>query len=473
VIRKRGAYLAALAIAAATSLSAEGSASSRLVLVERSDFSRYRDGKYLGHAYREARCSLEPKGSLYSGEAIVFEETLRDQRLSSRRVERSSRVELELLRGGGLELARGSAPGSDSGFPDLRGLPTFPRDPATGELVEVSSLEGGATWTAPGSRVLDFDDSGAIAILPFLAEYRLAGASEYRGVAALNLKAKFATRWRAASSGAAAIGPGAASGPRPVSAIVSSATGTHELDIVVDAVSLAPLFIRDRFDESFVLVGGGAAGGTERRSGFCLYFFEGGEGIDRRAAGAAIAAAVAGRSESPGPALGGARGNADSAAGERLPPGAGPGALDAGEGPALDEALGELNKDGALGRSGLELDTSPEGLVLRLKDLRFVADSDELLPSEKSRLDAVAAALKALGGRSFLVAGHSASVGKDSGELELSIRRAKKVTDELVLRGIEASRLLYRGFGSTKPLAPNDSEGGRAKNRRVEITILD
>jgi len=121
----------------------------------------------------------------------------------------------------------------------------------------------------------------------------------------------------------------------------------------------------------------------------------------------------------------------------------------------------------------LELDTSPEGLVLRVKDLRFVADSDEILPSEKGRLDLIASALKALPGKSFLIAGHSAAVGKAAGELELSIKRAKRVTDELAARGIDASRLLYRGYGSSKPLAPNDSEEGRAKNRRVEITILD
>ena len=102
-----------------------------------------------------------------------------------------------------------------------------------------------------------------------------------------------------------------------------------------------------------------------------------------------------------------------------------------------------------------------------------MADSDAILPSEAWRLDAIVAALKSQAGRSFLVAGHSAAVGKAAGELELSIKRAKKVTDELAARGIDPSRLLYRGFGSSVPLASNDTEEGRAKNRRVEITILD
>jgi outer membrane protein OmpA-like peptidoglycan-associated protein len=132
-----------------------------------------------------------------------------------------------------------------------------------------------------------------------------------------------------------------------------------------------------------------------------------------------------------------------------------------------------LADGGEFAAAGLELDSSPEGMVLRVKDLRFIADSDAILPSELWRLDAIASALKTLPNRSFLVAGHSAAVGKAAGELELSIERAKRVTEELVARGIVASRLLYRGFGSARPLASNDSEEGRAKNRRVEITILD
>lgn len=465
--------LAALAIIAVSPLGSvslfaaplDGRAvSPRFTLVERSDFSRYRDGKYSGHAYREARCSLAGQDALYSGEALVLEETLRDMRLSSRRIDRSFPVELELVRGGGLELPGGSAsakdagPIRDAGFPSLRGLPAFPRDPATGVLVAASALEPGLTWTARGSQVLDFDDSGAVGVLPFLAEYRVVGAVDYRGAKALSLKAKFATRWEGGADGSV---PSSSSGARSISDTVSSASGAHDLDIIVDAESLTPIFIRDRFDDSFAL----ASGGTERRSGFSLYFFEGGAPMDRGAAGVAIASAVAGAS---GPALSGA-----AASPEAPPPGSGPGKFIAGGGMALDETLGDLNGGSALIRSGLELDTSPEGLVLRVKDLRFVADSDELLPSEKSRLDAVAVALSALPGRSFLVAGHSASVGKASGELELSIRRAKRVTDELAARGIAASRMLYRGFGSTAPLAPNDSEEGRAKNRRVEITILD
>jgi outer membrane protein OmpA-like peptidoglycan-associated protein len=132
-----------------------------------------------------------------------------------------------------------------------------------------------------------------------------------------------------------------------------------------------------------------------------------------------------------------------------------------------------LDESSPLAKAGVDLVDSAQGLVLRVRDLRFVADSDEILVSEKWRLDAIAASLSGLKEGSFLVEGHSAAVGKPKGELELSALRAKRVVDELVSRGIAASRFIYRGLGSGSPIADNSTEEGRAKNRRVEITILN
>ncbi|MBP7262537.1 MAG: OmpA family protein [Spirochaetia bacterium] len=116
---------------------------------------------------------------------------------------------------------------------------------------------------------------------------------------------------------------------------------------------------------------------------------------------------------------------------------------------------------------------SDRGVVLILFDLRFVADSDQLLTGEKPRLDAIAEALKRIPDRTFLVEGHAADVGKPQGQYQLSEARAKRIVDELVARGIPASRFIYRGLGGDVPLAPNDTEQGRARNRRVEITVLN
>jgi outer membrane protein OmpA-like peptidoglycan-associated protein len=71
------------------------------------------------------------------------------------------------------------------------------------------------------------------------------------------------------------------------------------------------------------------------------------------------------------------------------------------------------------------------------------------------------------------VEGHTAAVGKPSGEQELSVARAKRIVEELGRRGIPAERFLYKGWGGTRPLSGNETEEGRAANRRVEITILD
>jgi outer membrane protein OmpA-like peptidoglycan-associated protein len=95
------------------------------------------------------------------------------------------------------------------------------------------------------------------------------------------------------------------------------------------------------------------------------------------------------------------------------------------------------------------------------------------LSGEKGRLDAIASALKKIPDRNFLIEGHAADLGKPQGQYELSEARAKRIVDELAARGIAPSRLIYRGRGADLPVAGNDTEAGRARNRRVEITVLD
>jgi outer membrane protein OmpA-like peptidoglycan-associated protein len=57
--------------------------------------------------------------------------------------------------------------------------------------------------------------------------------------------------------------------------------------------------------------------------------------------------------------------------------------------------------------------------------------------------------------------------------MELSVQRAKRMVDELASRGISADRFIYKGWGGAKPLGDNSTDAGRARNRRVEITILE
>ncbi len=71
------------------------------------------------------------------------------------------------------------------------------------------------------------------------------------------------------------------------------------------------------------------------------------------------------------------------------------------------------------------------------------------------------------------VAGHTDSVGSDEYNMGLSDRRANSVKDYLTAKGVKASRLSAHGYGESRPVASNDTDEGRAENRRVELIVLD
>ncbi len=120
----------------------------------------------------------------------------------------------------------------------------------------------------------------------------------------------------------------------------------------------------------------------------------------------------------------------------------------------------------------MDFSDSWQGLKFTMYDIRFVADTARILDSERGRIDIVADALKLAGPNArFLVEGHTAEVGKPAGELTLSIERARKIGEELASRGIDPDHITIAGYGGTRPVASNDTDEGRAQNRRVEITI--
>jgi len=114
-----------------------------------------------------------------------------------------------------------------------------------------------------------------------------------------------------------------------------------------------------------------------------------------------------------------------------------------------------------------------EGVMFRLSDIQFSADSAEIPRAEMARLNEVAEILKGIPGRRIEVAGHTAMAGTEENRLRISSERAQAVADYLVSLGARSAREISSiGFGASRPVASNDTPEGMAANRRVEITIL-
>jgi len=118
-------------------------------------------------------------------------------------------------------------------------------------------------------------------------------------------------------------------------------------------------------------------------------------------------------------------------------------------------------------------EATEKGVVISLSNIQFAADSAVLIESEMRKIREIANILKTVPGRIF-VAGHTALAGSNEGHLEISLGRARAVADYLVSLGARgASEITAAGYGAGYPIADNSTEEGRARNRRVEITILE
>ncbi|HSK22831.1 MAG TPA: OmpA family protein [Egicoccus sp.] len=114
-----------------------------------------------------------------------------------------------------------------------------------------------------------------------------------------------------------------------------------------------------------------------------------------------------------------------------------------------------------------------EGTVLTLEEpILFDFDSDQLRDGAREPLDDIAEVLAFYPDAPVQVIGHTDDQGSADYNLDLSQRRADVVADALRERGIPVDRLTAEGRGLTEPVAPNDSDEGRAQNRRVEVLIV-
>ncbi|WP_163327937.1 OmpA family protein [Desulfurobacterium thermolithotrophum] len=206
---------------------------------------------------------------------------------------------------------------------------------------------------------------------------------------------------------------------------------------------------------------------------------------NKTAAGAAIGAVVGG-------ALGAATGPGDANKGKRVLIGAIAGALIGGTiGYILDQQANQISKD--LGVKPID-NTNPEApqetgvpitenkpvavvkepnrVRVVLKDsVLFGFNSYQLKPEAKETLRRLARTLSQNPDTVIVISGFTDSTGSFDYNVGLSEKRAESVKNELVLNGVDPTRILVFGCGPKKPIAPNNTPEGRALNRRVEILV--
>ena len=491
-------------------------------LVERSNWSQYVNGRYIGLTSREARGYLNPvgsgswrgqRGTQYTGDFFVFQQTKRDNRTAAQGID-------DILPSSFMMLGDGSIQFTELCFyPQLRNFPVFPQE----------KVKKGSRWQGMAERVVDPRNDKQFTVLEVPVEYEFVGEELYKGQPVYRIKAKFATRFNKYNP------------PRIIDSQLSQAAGTHDVDILVDKETCAVMMMLDRLDETFTYrngetirfkgttslfteipvqvdkkdlyeravyiargeeppaggsgtkkddgVGGGSGtrpretgpsggvgggkgseSGSPGQTGFGRELADGSGAGSGRTGSSSIGSDKSGSGSAGGSGGMGATGRESAGTGsskDKTGSGSTGGFGSSGKRPGSDELPATDQQDGMF-----QVEDTDKGVRLSVRDLKFVADSAQLLPQERGRLDAVAEVLKSVPGGTFLIEGHTAAVGRPAGEQQLSEERAQSVIAELVKRGLKAEQFMFKGYGGTRPVGDNNTDAGRAANRRVEITIL-
>ena len=393
----------------------------RITISERADYSVYKNGAYAGLTYREAYIYLDEKATVYNnepayryeGEAFVLEETRKNMVGTAKKLDEIRPIAFTQSAHQGTDGTKIAALHftQDTGYPPLRNFPASPAQPFKEDDI-------GKKWIAESTIVVCPQQGKNPTRIPVLAEYQYSGKKKYNGNDTHYVKAVFALRYH----GEDHLGD----------ADMLRSEGSRTADIYLDDRN-RPLFIREKIDETFFY----KDAETIRQRGFLLHFYDYGQHTVYNG-GSIPATALLERSKNPV--------KTENSNKERI----------------KDKGDGIFN-----------VQETPRGILLNLKNLHFVADKAELLHGEDKKLDEIAAVLKTLTFKNLFVEGHTADVGDKSTQHGLSLQRAKTVVDELTKRGIPAGVFIYSGAGGSKPIASNETEAGRAQNRRVEITVMD
>ena len=112
------------------------------------------------------------------------------------------------------------------------------------------------------------------------------------------------------------------------------------------------------------------------------------------------------------------------------------------------------------------------GQSVVLRNIFYETDKYDLKDESHAELNKMIAFMKKNPKVKVEVSGHTDNTGSKPHNQELSENRAKAVVDYLVNNGVDKSRITFKGYADTKPIATNATEAGKAQNRRTEFTIV-
>ena len=110
---------------------------------------------------------------------------------------------------------------------------------------------------------------------------------------------------------------------------------------------------------------------------------------------------------------------------------------------------------------------------IQLGQIAFQSGSTTLTGNSGRAIDEIARLMQTHPDVRIRIGGHTDNTGRADANIRISRERATAVAQALTARGIDASRLIVQGYGSTQPIADNATESGRARNRRIEISYVD
>lgn len=456
------------------------------VYIERTDVRRYDNGKYTGLVSREVRSFIAPTSvpsggkisdRYYDGSFFIDEATKRNSREVNLGINGAVPSSFKISSDGILTML------VDNGYPSFRSFPAF-----TNQRISI-----GDKWQAKAERVVDPLNKGIFTKLPILVEYTYLKDELFHGEEVYVFSAQWATRY--------GISYWDFAGDKDL----KSAQGSHKATMYVSKKSGNALVVRDMVDETFIY----NDGNIYSFKGSISMFTEYPPAYDKNKLIPALqrVASVSEKEikeilekpvnesswiESEKKSSGsiekndfesGANSIRNNSYAEKKIAKNENQTYGAKNHPqkkkdSADEiqskiSAGKNSSSNSKSEKKVIVENTAAGIRLTMQNLNFKPDSSELLPGENERLDQIAQVLKEVPDQMFLVEGHTASVGYEKGEMKLSVERANSVANALIQRGIPREKFICKGSGGTKPIADNSTPEGKAKNRRVEITILE